>query len=46
VFSSNGSGHGQVYVVKVDGTGMTRLTDGEASDLSPEWSPDGGSIFQ
>ena len=30
--------------MNADGTGVVRLTDDEAHDLSPAWSPDGGRI--
>ncbi len=30
-----------IYVMAVDGTGLTRLTDDPASDAFPYWSPDG-----
>jgi TolB protein len=32
-----------VYVINVDGTGKTKLTDGPLSG-DPEWSPDGTRI--
>lgn len=43
-----GSGYGgtDVYVVNVDGSGLTNLThsSGDSSYLSPAWSPDGTQI--
>ncbi len=33
-----------IYVVNVDGTGLTRLTTDPASDSAPAWSPDGKKI--
>jgi dipeptidyl aminopeptidase/acylaminoacyl peptidase len=30
-----------VYVMRVDGSGLRRLTDDEAKDRNPVWSPDG-----
>ena len=33
-----------IYVMNADGTGVTRLTYNEASDFSPDWSPDGDLI--
>lgn len=39
-----GAGHTQalsVYVMKVDGTGLRRVTDPKVSAGSPHWSPDG-----
>jgi len=32
---------GEVYVVRADGTGLTRLTNSRADDEHPTWSPDG-----
>ena len=34
----------EVYVIKVDGTGLVRLTTNETSDAHPSWSPDGSQI--
>jgi len=33
-----------VYMINVDGTQLTQLSDGLASDFWPDWSPDGTSI--
>lgn len=45
IFVKRTKGHGlQIYVMHLDGTGVTRLTDGPASNHSPVWSPDGGQI--
>lgn len=33
-----------VYTMKVDGTGLRRLTGPFGTDLGPSWSPDGSSI--
>lgn len=33
-----------IYVINVDGTGLTRLTTDPASDTGPAWSPDGTKI--
>ena len=33
----NGSANLDVWVMKADGTGATRLTDDSAVDLSPAW---------
>jgi TolB protein len=33
-----------IYVINVDGTGLTRLTTDPADDSSPAWSPDGTKI--
>jgi Tol biopolymer transport system component len=40
VFSSNRDGTYHIYAMEVDGTGLTKLTDDAAGDLSPRWSPD------
>ena len=32
---------GEIYVANVDGSGRRRLTESEADDRSPAWSPDG-----
>lgn len=34
----------EIYLVQADGSGMTRLTDNEVVDTSPDWSPDGRQI--
>lgn len=33
-----------IYVVRRDGTGLRQLTNGEAADFEPSWSPDGQRI--
>ncbi|MFL5617518.1 MAG: TolB family protein [Gemmatimonadaceae bacterium] len=33
-----------IYVIDIDGTGLTRLTDHPADDTRPDWSPDGRHI--
>lgn len=43
-FVSNRDGNYEIYAMKADGTGETRLTDNPADDWSPAWSPDGRSI--
>ena len=50
-FSDRGSEQGDpdshstdIYVVNVDGTGLTRLTNNFAIDAWPSWSPDGSKI--
>jgi Tol biopolymer transport system component len=37
-------GNGEIYVMNSDGSGVTRLTDNNASDTDPDWSPDGEKI--
>ena len=34
----------QIYVVNLDGTGLTKLTDTTTNEMSPAYSPDGQSI--
>ena len=36
---------GEVYVMDVDGSNLERLTHARSWDGSPEWSPDGKSIY-
>ncbi len=43
-FESTRDGHSAIYVVRADGTGLRKLTSGEANDEQPRWSPDGKSI--
>ena len=45
-FASNRSGETEVYVMDVDGTDVTQLTDtpGDPSSWRPVWSPDGSRI--
>ena len=38
------SGDFHLYVMNADGTGLTRLTDGQRKDFNPSWSPDGKKI--
>jgi TolB protein len=45
VFQSNRvDGNSEIYVMNVDGTGLTRLTHAPGADLTPVWSPDGERI--
>ena len=43
-FTSNRDGNDEIYVMNSDGSGQTRLTDDEANDSDPSWSPDGRRI--
>ena len=45
VFQSNRDGQAEIYVMNLDGTGQTRLTDNSALDTAPAWSPDGTKIL-
>ncbi|HEY9421088.1 MAG TPA: S9 family peptidase [Thermoanaerobaculia bacterium] len=38
-------GRFDIWVVNMDGTGLTRLTSDPASDNNPRWAPDGGSLY-
>lgn len=40
-FSSDRDGNVEIYVMRLDGTGLRRLTENEAEDNYPRWSPDG-----
>lgn len=35
---------GNICVIGVDGSGLVKLTSGDALDVSPSWSPDGSQI--
>jgi Tol biopolymer transport system component len=43
-FNSNRAGDQEIYTMKANGTDVRRLTDNPASDVAPEWSPDGTKI--
>jgi hypothetical protein len=43
-FVSDRDGNNEIYVMKADGTGVTRLTNNLATDRQPTWSPDGKKI--
>jgi len=43
-FMSSRDGNWEVYAVNMDGTGLKRLTNNNANDGLPTWSPDGKSI--
>lgn len=43
-FASNEAGTYDLYVVRLDGSGLRRLTTGAADETSPSWSPDGHRI--
>ncbi len=43
--AKDASGHNQVFVVNVDGSGKKQLTSGKGNDGQPVWSRDGGTIF-
>ena len=43
-FHSDRDGQFDIYVMKPDGSEVTRLTDAPRSDMNPVWSPDGTKI--
>lgn len=44
LFVSDRSGNFDLYVMNLDGSGLTQLTTDNASDYNPQWSPDGERI--
>jgi Tol biopolymer transport system component len=42
---SSGNGFVEIYVMNVDGTGLTQLTNDGLFDCFPRWSPDGSTII-
>lgn len=42
---SSGNGFVEIYVINVDGTGLTKLTNDGLFDCFPRWSPDGSTII-
>lgn len=42
--SDHDQGRYDIYCINTDGTGLTRLTDGQGSYTEPAWSPDGALI--
>jgi Tol biopolymer transport system component/serine/threonine protein kinase len=43
-FVSDRTGNDEIFVVNVDGSGLTQLTDNPAADWGPDWSLDGRRI--
>lgn len=43
-FQSTRAGNAEIYVMKADGSGVTRLTNNPANDGQPAWSPSGAKI--
>jgi Tol biopolymer transport system component len=44
VFHSNRDGDYEIYTMKTNGTGTTKLTDNTGTDILPVWSPDDSKI--
>lgn len=43
-FQSNRTGRWEIYVMNVDGSDLTRITDRAGDNVTPAWSPDGEHI--
>ncbi len=43
-FTSSRDGQSEIYVISQDGTGLRRLTNNRAIDVSPTWSPNGRTL--
>jgi TolB protein len=43
-FSSNRDGNFEIYAMNSDGSDETRLTENDANDFDPSWSPDGEKV--
>ncbi|TFH16658.1 DUF5050 domain-containing protein [Candidatus Bathyarchaeota archaeon] len=43
--TSDRDGDSEIYLIDIDGTGLTRLTNNSNSDEQPYWSPDGSKII-
>src|SRR5262245_50295014 len=43
-FESTRDGPFAIYVIGVDGTGLTKLSSGSAAEGQPSWSPDGTQL--
>jgi Tol biopolymer transport system component len=43
-FTSDRDGNREIYVMNADGSNQTRLTNNQAFDYAPTWSPDGKRI--
>jgi TolB protein len=44
VFQSNRTGRWEIYVMNIDGSDLTRITDRAGDNVTPAWSPDGELI--
>ncbi len=45
VFTSDRSGNKDIYVMNLDGSGITNLTNHQDDDEGPRWSADGGTVY-
>ncbi|MFW5785856.1 MAG: hypothetical protein ACOCYC_01310 [bacterium] len=45
LFTATHDGDPEIYVVGVDGSNLTKLTDNDFVDAQPEWFPSGDRIF-
>lgn len=43
-YNTNEGGNYEIYTIKTDGTGTTRITNDPALDQDPTWSPDSSTI--
>ena len=43
-FDSDRSGNGDIYKMRIDGSGLQQLTRNPADEFRPQWSPDGRQI--
>ena len=43
-FTSNRDGNSEIYIVNRDGTGLRRLTNHPAIDVTPTWNPTGNQL--
>jgi TolB protein len=43
-FTTNRDGNPEIYVMNKDGSGLRRMTDHPAIDVSPTWSPNGNQL--
>ena len=44
-YHSDRDGNAEIYSIHADGTNETRLTENDADDRFPSWSPDGSKIL-